>query len=371
MNVSELHPEEALDLYEAGRLGPRELEALKAHLVRCPSCAAHVQWRSDIEIRLSSAGDVAEARRLAAEALARRGIAPPVRAEDRPATSGRRWTMVAAVVAISLVSGAASAKLWPSIERAWKRLSEPARPASTPRRTPRQLALSPATGAGDKVSPPPPTTEPAIATRPLASSPRRPATFAPPRRRSPAPSAVAAGGVPAPSSSRAASPGPSAPVTVEESPLPAVDPSPLDRPASAPPPASASRLFADVAQARRAGWMSEAHQAYGALATRFAGSREERTASVLLGQLTLERGEPTDALARFEGYLGTDPGGALAEEARLGRALALEQLGHRDDARRAWQELLQKHPRSLHAARARARLESLPALPSGRQDPRR
>ena len=104
--------------------------------------------------------------------------------------------------------------------------------------------------------------------------------------------------------------------------------------------------------------------------SRFAGSREERTASVLLGQLTLERGQPADALARFEGYLGTDPDGALAEEARLGRALALEQLGQRDDARRAWQDLLQKHPRSLHARRARARLESLQAHPPDRQDPR-
>jgi TolA-binding protein len=125
-----------------------------------------------------------------------------------------------------------------------------------------------------------------------------------------------------------------------------------------------------VAQARRAGWLSEAQQAYGELVTRFAGSREERTASVLLGQLTLERGQLADALARFEGYLGTDPGGALAEEARLGRALALEQLGHRDDARQAWQDLLQKHPRSLHAGRARARLESLHTQPE-RQDPPR
>ena len=134
---------------------------------------------------------------------------------------------------------------------------------------------------------------------------------------------------------------------------------------------SAARLFADVAQARRAGWLSEAHQAYGQLVARFAGSREERAASVLLGQLTLERGQLADALARFEGYLGTDPDGALAEESRLGRALALEQLGQREDARRSWQELLQKHPRSVHAGRARARLESLQAQPPDRQDPPR
>ena len=123
-----------------------------------------------------------------------------------------------------------------------------------------------------------------------------------------------------------------------------------------------------MAQARRAGWLSEAHQAYGQLLARFAGSREERAAGVLLGQLTLERGQLADALARFEGYLGTDSDGALAEEARLGRALALEQLGQRDDARRAWHELLQRHPGSVHARRARARLESLQSQAPARQD---
>ena len=88
MNVSQLHPEEALDLYEAGRLGPRELEALKAHLARCPSCAAHVQWRSDVQATLTeSSGGAAEARRMAATALARRGIPAPVHAEG--GTRGR------------------------------------------------------------------------------------------------------------------------------------------------------------------------------------------------------------------------------------------------------------------------------------------
>jgi anti-sigma factor RsiW len=90
MNVSELHPEEALDLYEAGRLGPRELEALRGHLARCPSCAAHVQWRSDVQASLSESGGVAEAQRLAA-ALARQAISAPVRTEVRRRSEpGRR-----------------------------------------------------------------------------------------------------------------------------------------------------------------------------------------------------------------------------------------------------------------------------------------
>jgi TolA-binding protein len=360
MNVSQLHPEEALDLYEAGRLGARELEALKAHLARCPSCAAHVQWRSDVQASLAdSSADAAEARRMAAAALARRGIPAPVRAEG--GASGRRRIMWAAIVAISLVSGAASAKFWPSIERMWQRLSAPARPAAAVRPQPSRRTAWQASPPGSQNQPPAPPAPPAAeeAPRPSRPSPghRRTATSAGHDRRSPLDGLAPAG-----------TSAPSLPGHVEAPPSSPPEPLPLDRSAPAPAPVSAARLFADVAQARRAGWLSEAHQAYGQLLARFAGSREERAASVLLGQLTLERGQPADALASFEGYLGTDPDGALAEEARLGRALALEQLGQRDDARRAWQELLQRHPRSVHAGRARARLESLQSQAPARQD---
>jgi TolA-binding protein len=363
MNVSELHPEEALDLYEAGRLGQREVEALKAHLARCPSCAAHVRWRSDVEATLSvSALGAAEAGRLAAAALARQGIPAPVEAEARPAARGRRRMMVAAIIAISLVSGAASAKFWPSIERMWQRLSAPARPASLVQQPrPRLTAWQPAPRGSENLAPPPPPPRPAPeAARPPPPT-HRPAPTLPRHDRRQSLDGRAVTGAPAPS--------PVAPVE-------ALAPSPLDQYANdrdvpAPPQLSSARLFADVSQARRAGWLSEAHQAYSQLVARFTGSREERAASVLLGQLTLERGQLAEALARFEGYLATDPDAALAEEARLGRALALEQLGQRDDAQRAWQELLQKHPRSVHTGRARGRLESLRSQPSGRQDPPR
>ena len=84
MNVSELHPEEALDLYEAGRLGPRELRG-----------AAKPIWPAAPAVRRTCNGDrtsrpawlnpatatVGEARRLAAAALARQGIPAPAQAE--------------------------------------------------------------------------------------------------------------------------------------------------------------------------------------------------------------------------------------------------------------------------------------------------
>ena len=94
--------------------------------------------------------------------------------------------------------------------------------------------------------------------------------------------------------------------------------------------------------------------------TRFPGSREEIVARVLQGQLLLdELHDAPAALRSFERYLAGEPSGALAEEARLGRAQALQVGGSRPDERAAWQELLVKHPASVHADAARARLEAL------------
>ena len=89
-------------------------------------------------------------------------------------------------------------------------------------------------------------------------------------------------------------------------------------------------------------------------------AREETTSRVLLGRLLLDRGaDPTQALGLFTRYLDESPGGTLAEEARLGRALALTRLGSAKEERQAWQQLLAFHPNSIHAERARKRLEEL------------
>jgi TolA-binding protein len=351
MKVSELHPEEALDLYEQDGLAPRELEALNAHLARCPSCSAHVRWRADIRATLAEAGvGRAEEWRLAAGVLAAQSIRAPVQAEARPAGAGRRWMMAAAaVLAISLISGAASAKLWPAIERAWQRVSAPARSAPPVRpRPPRPTAVQHVPGS-QKQEPLPPAL-PARATPPPVTS--LSAATSPGRQLD---GRAGRGGRARSAQALTETPAPTPPVTIDGSARPQ-------------PRAPAAQLFADVARARRSGSLGEARRAYGQLEALFSGSREERAASVLLGQLTLELGQPGDALARFERYLATDSDGALAEEARLGRALVLEQLGQPDDARRAWQELLRKHRRSVHAGRARARLESLQSQPRGGQD---
>jgi TolA-binding protein len=371
MNVTELHPEEALDLYEAGTLAPRELEALEAHLARCPSCAAHVRWRSDIRASLAeSAVGETEGLRLATAVLAGQGIPAPGKGEACPTGRGRRRSMVAAVVVAScLVSAVASARLWPSIERAWQRLGAPARSPRPPQPTPPSRTAAQPPPASDQQQPSPPVqpSSPTLRVRAAVNSPG-------PRRqrardgvagmgaRSPLPATPTEAGLDAPALDPTVVPVPAVPAVPSIPSMTSLPPHP---------PASAARLFADVGQARRVGWLTEADRAYAELVARFPGSREERAAGVLLGQLTLERGEPADALARFDRYLATDPNGTLAEEARLGRALALEQLGQRDDARRAWQELLDRHPGSVHAERARARLDSLQSGARGRQDPRR
>ena len=99
---------------------------------------------------------------------------------------------------------------------------------------------------------------------------------------------------------------------------------------------------------------------YRQLQQQFPGTREETTSRVLLARLLLDRGEEIgQSFALFTRYLAETPNGTLAEEARLGRALALQRLGRAHEERQAWQELLTYHPNSIHAERARKRLDEL------------
>ncbi len=83
------------------------------------------------------------------------------------------------------------------------------------------------------------------------------------------------------------------------------------------------------------------------------------TARVVVGDLQLEEGPSRDALASFDSYLAANPAGTLAEEARVGRAVALGRLGRRAEEREAWSQLLREHPNSVQGARARRRLAEL------------
>jgi hypothetical protein len=310
MSLVELHPEELLDRAQKGALTTAERRDLAAHLRRCAACVAERRWAADAAAaveREEAGADRARTDRLVAAVMNRRrgAIAAAVAAMDAGRPRSRRAAVVMALVAGGcLLSGAAAATLWPAARRLWVTNAEvPAAPAARP---------SPPVRAEQM---------PAMAATPPAE---------------PAPAPVA----PAKIAARAARP---APVTA--------------------PPATAATVFGELARARRAGRLVEARQAHDLLVERFPGTREERAGRLLVAQLALRRDEPGVALDLFERYLGTDVEGALAEEARLGRALALERLGRAADERRAWRELLERHPRSIHAARARARLESLGAAP--------
>jgi hypothetical protein len=131
-------------------------------------------------------------------------------------------------------------------------------------------------------------------------------------------------------------------------------------PGAAPSSVTAAELFARANEARSSNEIARAVALHRELQTRFADSREASTSRVGLGRLLLDRAnEPLAARAAFESYLAHDPAGPLAEEACAGRALASMRLGDANGERAAWTELLDRHPASVHADRARQRLAVL------------
>jgi TolA-binding protein len=124
--------------------------------------------------------------------------------------------------------------------------------------------------------------------------------------------------------------------------------------------ATAEELFRHANAERRAGNTHEAEELYRALLSRYPGAAESRASRVSLGRLLLEReGDARGALTQFDAYLAGSGDETLAEEARVGRALAFMHLGLREEERRAWQQLMAHHPDSLQSERARQRLEAL------------
>lgn len=185
--------------------------------------------------------------------------------------------------------------------------------------------------------------------------------------RSEAPSTAALGEAPAAPASPApmppvlaapaesTTPGPS--VSVND--LPTARPSAIAAPRPVETTATPAELFRDANAERRAGNTAKAIELYRTLQRAHPGAAEAQASRVSLGRLLLDRqGDPTGALTQFEAYLKGAPtdGGSLAEEARVGRALALQRLGRSDEERRAWEELLVRHPQSLQGAQARERI---------------
>ena len=113
-----------------------------------------------------------------------------------------------------------------------------------------------------------------------------------------------------------------------------------------------------LAQAYRSRRMfSAAARTYERLVAKFPGSPSAANALVALGQLELTSlGKPSAALGHFDAYLDRSPSGALAAEARAGRARSLARLGRVGQLKAAARDYLDAHPGGRAAAEMHRRL---------------
>lgn len=165
---------------------------------------------------------------------------------------------------------------------------------------------------------------------------------------------------------------PSVPVPVpvpdsEVDTTPALDSRPADALSPKPPVkvASAASLIAQAQRLRSQGKRRRAARVYQTLIETYPKRSESRVALISLGDLQLRLGSARAALRSYDRYLARRPGGALVEEAQLGRIRALRALKRRRQERAAIEAFLRDNPRSWEAARLRQRLTSLKTAGSG------
>ncbi|MET0591602.1 MAG: tetratricopeptide repeat protein [Polyangiaceae bacterium] len=330
----DVHPEDLFDREQDGTLTADERRRLDAHTLQCAACAlVRAAVRDFAAQRNASPGDDALIARLTNEALGKAAaitsstITPALRTTYIGAHPRRRRAWAVGAIVLFAATGA-TASFWTVRGAIIQRFlaPAPAEPIATVEPAPVKAPVA------QRSRPAPPPVAAVEEATPLEDDP----PMAPPVLAAPiAPKPVYVASRP-------------------RAPEPVNVPPPV---ATAP---SADDLFTAANEARRRGDPQKSFELYTQLARTYPGSREETTSRVLLGRLILDRGaDPTQALGLFTRYLDENPGGTLAEEARLGRALALTRLGSTKEERLAWQQLLAFHPNSIHAERARKRLDEL------------
>ena len=130
-------------------------------------------------------------------------------------------------------------------------------------------------------------------------------------------------------------------------------------PASERPAAQTADLLREANRLRGQGRWVEAAATYRKVIDLGPDSAEAYPADVALGNLELQEGRAQAALVRYEHALEAHPGGALAEEARWGKARALRAEGRTAEERAALAEVRARHPESPLAAAAAQRLAEL------------
>jgi hypothetical protein len=332
MSRVDLHPEELLDaLRREGTLAPDDRARLEQHLDACDPCTFEQVVLRDFTRELDRQ-EPADAP-AAAGALLGALSDPRLAAQLAPGGGARgwsaprkraRWLLVAAIL-LAATTGAAAAA-WYALVVIGRR-AEPAAPPACPAGE-SGLAGSVVYSAPDATGAPP--------VEPRGGPGTRGVEPPPPAEVVPEPSARPEG-VPA---------RPVAPAAADAGPEPAD---------------AAGLLFSRANAARRARDYGTAATLYDELGRRFGGTREELLARVTYGTLLLDvLGQPQRALGLFDSYLAAARGGTMAEEALVGRAVALGRLGRPVEERAAWHALLAEFPDSAHAERARRRLAELP-----------
>lgn len=121
----------------------------------------------------------------------------------------------------------------------------------------------------------------------------------------------------------------------------------------------AASLLREAQAMRAAGRLDDARRLYQEITSRYPSSAEAQAVRISLGQLELGAGRAERALKSFDAYLAS--GGALAQEAHLGRTLALRALGRKGDELSAIDAFLAAYPGSLHAEGLRGRRAEIAA----------